>query len=305
MIGHQVALIRREIWEHRSLYVTPMAIASIVTLGTLAALLFASGFASELNAAIFGAQNLAGDGERRLALTAFFVGTSWLFLVALTILIIFYCLDCLYSERKDKSILFWRSLPVTDTETILSKLMMAVLVIPTAFVLAIIATHLINLIITSLWVSSKGGDAGMLIWGSVSIVDNWLAAFIVVIASSIWMSPFIGWFLFISAFAKRSPFLWAFLPLILLPLIEFIVFRSRIFATSVLERGDGIPLFRSMDLESFFDEDHWRLAQESASMMSLIDVGQFLSSSATWGGMVVCGLLSTAAIYVRRYRDDS
>lgn len=305
MIGHQVALIRREIWEHRSLYVTPAAIASIVTLGTLAALLFASGFASELNAAIFGAQNIAGDGERRLALTAFFVGTSWLFLIALTVLSVFYCLDSLYSERKDKSILFWRSLPITDTETVISKLIMAVFIIPTVFVIAIMATHLVNLIITSMWVSSKGGDAGMLIWGSVSLVDNWMAAFVVVTATSIWMSPFIGWFLFVSAYAKRSPFLWAFLPLILIPLIEFIVFRSRVFATSILDRGDNLPLFRAMDLEDFFDEDHWRLAQESASMMGLIDVSQFLSSPATWGGAIVCGLLTTAAIYVRRYRDDS
>ena len=82
MIGNQLALIRREIWEHRSIYVTPAAIAVIVTLGTLAMLLFAGGFAKELDVAIFGAQNLAGDAERQVALTGFFVGTSWLFLFA-------------------------------------------------------------------------------------------------------------------------------------------------------------------------------------------------------------------------------
>ncbi len=76
MIANQLALIKREIWEHRSIYVTPVAIASIVSLSVLAMLVFASGFAKELDIAIFGASNLAGEGERKAALTAFFVGTS-------------------------------------------------------------------------------------------------------------------------------------------------------------------------------------------------------------------------------------
>ena len=72
MIKNQLALVRRELWEHRSIFVTPIAIGSIVTLGVLAMLVFASGFAAELDIAIFGAQNLAGDPERKAALTGFF-----------------------------------------------------------------------------------------------------------------------------------------------------------------------------------------------------------------------------------------
>ena len=120
MIAHQLTLIRRELWEHRSIWVTPIAIGALVTLAVMAMLAFASGFAKELDVAIFGAQNLAGEGERRMALTTFFLGTSWIFLLALAILTVFYCLDSLYAERKDKSILFWRSLPVTDAETVIS-----------------------------------------------------------------------------------------------------------------------------------------------------------------------------------------
>ena len=105
MIANQPQLIQREVWEHRSIYVTPLAIGIILTLGTLATLMFAGGFAEVLDAAIVGAQNIAGETERRAALAGFFVGTSWLFLLALLILTIFYTLDCLYAERKDKSIL--------------------------------------------------------------------------------------------------------------------------------------------------------------------------------------------------------
>ena len=305
MIAHQIALLKREVWEHRSIYVTPIAIATIVSLGVLVMLMFASGFAEELDMAIFGAQNIAGDAERGAALTGFFLATSWVFIIALMILTIFYCLDSLYAERKDKSILFWRSLPVTDAETVVSKLLTAVFVIPTATVLGIIATHLVNLIVTSIWVSMKGADAGLLIWGSVELFDNWAAAFIVVIASGIWMSPFIGWFLLVSAYTKRSPLLMAFMPLILIGLLEQIIFRSHVFAENVLGRGDGLPIFRTLDIERFFDKEEWRVAEGALSLLEHLDVVQFLTSPSMWGGLVVCGLLCTGAIYVRRYRDES
>lgn len=304
MITHQLALIRREIWEHRSIYVTPMAIASIVTLGVLAMLIFASGFAAELDAVIFGATNIAGETERKAALTLYFLGTSWLFLVALAILTVFYCLDSLYAERKDKSILFWRSMPVTDAETVISKLIIALLVIPVAAIIGIIVTHLVNLVVTSVWVSMKGGDASLLIWGSVSLLDNWLAAVIAILATGIWMSPFIGWFLFVSAYTKRSPLLMAFMPLFLLALLEKIILRTHVFAEHVLGRGDGMPLIRTDNIKRFFDEEQWRIVEGATSLLVHLDIVRFLTSSATWAGIIVCGLLSTAAIYVRRYRDE-
>lgn len=305
MINHLLALVKREIWEHRSIYVTPIAIATIVTLGVLAMLVFASGFAEELDIGIFGAQNLAGDPERRAVLTAFFLGTSWVFVVALAILTVFYCLDSLYAERKDKSILFWRSLPVTDAETVVSKLIIAIFVLPTVATMGIIATHIINLVVTSIWVSMKGGDASFLIWGSVSIFDNWAAAYIALLAMGIWMSPFIAWFLLVSAYTKRSPLLMAFMPLILIGIIEPIVMGTHVFADKVLARGDDLPLIHTDNLDRFFDEEEWRIAEESISLLGHLDLVMFISSPSTWAGIVVCGLLSFGAIYVRRYRDES
>ena len=305
MIGNQFALLKREAWEHRSIYVTPLAIASIVTLGTLAMLMFAGGFAKELDIAIFGAQNIAGDAERQAALTGFFVGTSGVFLLAAMVLTIFYTLDSLYAERKDKSILFWRSMPVTDAEAVVSKLITAVVVIPLVTVATVIATHIVNLVVTSIWVSAKGADAGHLIWGSVPLLDNWFAALIVTLASAIWMSPFIGWFFFVSAFTKRSPLLMAFMPLVLIPIIEFIFLRSSFFADAVFSRKGMIPLFRGMDMEGFFDEDSLHISEEAVSLLAHLDVVRFLTSPSMWGGLIVCTLFVTAAIYVRRYRDES
>ncbi len=305
MIGHYVALMKREFWEHRSIWVTPVAIASVVTLGTVTALAFAGEFAQELDVAIFGAQNIAGDPERRAVLTGLFLGSSWLFLFGLGILTIFYALDSLYAERKDKSILFWRSLPVTDAETVLSKLLTALVLIPAVAIAGIVATHLLNLIITSIWVSMKGGDAGILIWGSVPLFDNWMAILVAIYGMAIWMSPFVGWFLFVSAYTKRAPLLMAFLPLILIPMIEGIFSRTAHFAEAVWGRGAKIPLFADLDFDRFFDEGHPRVSEEMVSLLNHIDLVKFFTSVDTWLGIVVCGLLTTAAIYVRRYRDES
>ena len=305
MIGNQLALIKREIWEHRSIYVTPIAIAVVVSLLSLAGMVTVSAFDKEVNMALFGAANIAGDAERRAALTVFFLGTSWVFLFALAILMAFYTLDCLYAERKDKSILFWRSLPVTDAETVVSKLLTAIIVLPLVTVAAIIVTHLVNLVITTVWVTVKGGSAAHLVWGSVPLFDNWAAALIFTMAWAIWTSPFIGWFLFVSAFTKRSPLLMAFMPLIIIPIIEWIFFRSKMFASAVFERGKMIALFREMDIEHFFDEEHMKVNEAVVSLLAHIDVGSFLVSPSVWAGIVVCGLFVTAAIYVRRYRDES
>jgi len=305
MIGHQLALIRRELWEHRAIYVTPAAIAVIVTLAVLAMLMLASGFAKELNLAFFGAQNIAGDVERRVILTIFFIVTSSVFVVALIFLTVFYSLDSLYAERKDRSILFWRSMPVTDAETVISKLLTATIVIPAITAVGIWVTHLINLIVTSLWVTTKGGDAGILIWGSVSFFDNWLAALVIVVASGLWMSPFIAWFLFVSTWAKRMPIMWAFLPPIVLGLLEWIVFRTEYFVTTIAARGNITPLFDGLSIVQFFEEKPWRDGVENISLLEHMDLLGFVTNPGFWSGLLVCGILTTAAIYVRRFRDDS
>lgn len=305
MISNQMVLIKRELWEHRSVFITPAAISAIMILGALAALMFVGEFQDELNVIIFGAQNLAGDLHRRAFLTAGFAGSSSIFVFALAVLTTFYCLDALYAERKDKSILFWRSLPVTDAETVISKLLTAVFVLPIVMTIGIIVTHLVNLIVFSIWVSSHGASAGTLIWSSVPLFDNWSAALIVLIASGLWMSPFMGWFLFVSAWTKRMPFLVAFLPPIVIALAETIIFRSQYFITAIGERTDMRPLFEVGNLEDFFEEERWQDGMIEVNLLDAINLDGFLTNPGLWGGFAVCALFVTGAIYVRRYRDES
>jgi len=306
MIGNQLALLRREVWEHRSIWITPAAVALVITLLTLAMFVAASKFGDITDMAIIGASNV-GDNERRMALLGTLLGYTSVFLIAMWFLTIFYCLDALYAERKDKSILFWRSLPITDAETVISKLLTAVVLIPLVTFVAVAVSHLVNLILISLWINFEGGSPGHLIWGSVPLFDTWLAMLIVLLAIPLWLSPLLGWFLFVSAWTKRSPLLTAFLPIAVLPILEYVILRTHMLWDAILTRlsMQFMPLF-SIDPDLIFDEDNFRnLRLEDLSILHLLDLGKLLSSVELWLGLIVCGLFATAAVYVRRYRDDT
>jgi ABC-2 type transport system permease protein len=307
MIESQIALIRRELWEHRAIYVTPLVIALIVCLMSVTGQVTVSGFDHAVDIGILGATNL-GTNERAAAITVLMISLSSTFVFAMWILATFYSLDALYAERKDRSILFWRSIPLTDFETVLSKLLTALVVIPLITFAVIVGTHLIVLLTTSVWLGARGANPWYLIWAAAPFFDNWTATLVFLLALSLWLSPFVGWFLFVSAFTKRSPLLTASLPIAILPLLEKIVFKTSVFAEAFFVRSVKMPLFSGLDnLDLLFQEGKdFRMAGEaSLSLLSLLDLGRFFSSAGLWSGLVVCGLFATAAIYVRRYRDDS
>lgn len=308
MIQTQVALLRRELWEHRSIYVVPAVLALIVTLTSVTGQVAISSFDQQIDIAILGAANL-GENERATAINLLMIAVSWIFVLTMLVLVYFYALDALYAERKDKSILFWRSLPVTDAETVLSKLATAALVIPAVTFAGIALTHVLVLSVSSVWVGMRGADAWNLIWSAAPILENWTATFVVTAALSVWTSPFVGWFLFVSAFAKRSPFLLAVLPLIVLPMLERILLGSSVFAGMLLARVPfKVPVIREFTTDNFRIENEdqlMELAQSGVSLLSLLDIGRFVASPSVWLGLIVCGLFCTAAIYVRRYRDES
>jgi len=123
----------------------------------------------------------------------------------------------------------------------------------------------------------------------------------------IWMAPLLGWFLFISAWAKRGPLLRAVLPIAILPILEYIVFRTWTLGEAILTRLSIItmPMFDSISKSGFDEDDLQSMLSENISLVSWLDYGKFLTSIEVWVGLIVCGLFVTAAIYVRRYRGES
>jgi len=310
MMNQQLALVRREIWEHRSIWVTPAAVAAVVTLLVVAMVVAIGAFGEAMNADIGKVADMtAPENVRRAALAGWMVGNTTVFIMAMWFLTIFYCLDALYAERKDKSILFWRSLPITDAETVISKLLVVFVAIPLATFVAVVVAHLLSLIILSIWLATEGANPGRMIWGAVPLFDTWGAILSVLLAMPIWQAPLLGWFLLVSAWAKRGPLLRAVLPIAMLPILEYIVFRSWTLGEAILTRLrlDAIPLFDGMKQisHSFDESDLQSMLTENLSLVSWLDYGAFFSSFQVWAGIVVCGLFVSGAIYLRRYRDDA
>ncbi len=302
MMANQLALVKRELWEHRSIYVAPAVIALLVALMAITGQVTVSTNDEAVDLAVLGASHL-GEAHRAAMLSTLMALVGGLFAISMVILTVFYTLDALFAERKDRSILFWRSLPVTDTETVVSKLLMAMLVIPLMTVAAVIVTQVIVLGCASIWVAGRGGDAWHLIWSAVPFADVWLTTAVFFLALPLWLAPFIGWFLLVSAYARRSTLLVAFLPLLILPMLEKSLLGTTLFSEAFFVRSVQMPLFRDVDLGSFALLG----GQEgfSFALLSQLDVVGFLTNPGLWLGLVVCGLLSGAATYLRRYRDDS
>jgi len=308
MIEGQAILVRRELWEHRSILVTPAVIALLVSLMAVTGHVTISAFNEQVvDVAILGASNL-GPVERSAAINVMMIGISSLFALAMSVLTFFYTLDALYAERKDRSILFWRSIPCTDSETVLSKLTVAIVVIPLLTMAAIVVTHLVVLAVTGIWVEIRGANAWHLLWSTAPYLDNWIATLVVLLALPLWQAPFVGWFLFVSAFARRSPFLMAVLPILILPMLEKTLFGSTLLAQAFFVRSANVPLFRGLRTgDLFFYEGPGVPGIEASgfALLPLLDLSRFLLSPGLWLGLVVCGLFTSAAIYVRRYRDES
>ena len=306
MIATQIALIRRELWEHRSIIVTPIVIGLILSLGVLMTEGMLTAHTEEVDIGIATMSNLGDESHRSAVINGLLFIPSVIILIGMSILVIFYSLDALYAERKDKSILFWRSLPVTDAETVISKALTGALVIPLISFAAIIATQLISMLLSSIWIMIEGGNAIHLIWAPASLLSLWAATLAGILMLSLWLSPFLGWFLFVSAFAKRMPLLLAALPIVMLPMLENWIFGSKMFFEAFFVRTvEPIRDAAEAAKASFEISENLRVSSFIANPWQAIDFGNFFAKPDLWAGLIVSAIFITAAVYVRRYRDES
>src|SRR5262249_43164219 len=125
---------------------------------------------------------------------------------------VFYCLDALHGERRDRSILFWKSLPVSDLTTVLSKVIIPLAVLPLIILTIIVATQLIMLFWTSILLIGHGMSPGST-WTTIPWIQNWMILIYGLVMIALWHAPIYGWALLISSVVRHAAFLWAVLPL--------------------------------------------------------------------------------------------
>ena len=266
--------IRRELWENRSIYIAPLAVAAVTLFGYLIASI---GYAVSTN-------NLA---QRRAALeepynfaTALIMGTAF-------VVSIFYSLEALHSERRDRSILFWKSLPVSDLTTVLSKASIPLIVLPLLAFATVVATVLIMLLLTT--VVLMGGGVGVAtIWKPELYQMALMLFYHLITVHVLWYAPLYGWLLLVSAWARRAAFLWAVLPPAALCAVEKIAFNTTHFATMLQKRFEGgaeavtAPGTLPMD------------------PMTHLTPGHFISSPGLWIGLIIAAGFLAAAVRLRR-----
>ena len=174
----------------------------------------------------------------------------------LTIILVsvFYCLDALHSERRDRSILFWKSLPVSDVTTVLAKASIPLIILPLLAFAVTIVLQWFMLLVSSAVLLVSGQSVGML-WRSMPLASMWLLLlYHLFTGHAIWPFPIYCWLLLVSGWARRATFLWAALPLVAIVGVEGIVFRTSHFAELIGRRflGDAPAMQmgpRSMGLD--------------------------------------------------------
>lgn len=205
--------------------------------------------------------------------------------VILWFVIFIYLLDSLYRDRKDRSILFWKSLPVSDTLTILSKLLTGLLVVPLIYLAGVAVLQLFGLIMLTLGTLGTEISAWEVLWAPADVFANWFRYIAAVVFYSVWALPFFGWLLAVSAFAKSVPLVWA----LGVPLAVSITERIFTGQTSLSDwiSNHTIPV-------RFLSSEHFSFSAIPDQVFSL----QMLSA------IVVGGALVSLAIFLRGRADE-
>jgi ABC-2 type transport system permease protein len=273
----------RELWENRSIYVAPASVAGVILLGAL----ISSGHlpGRRRNAM------LLDEVRRRAAIELPYNIVAMMLIVTAFIVGFFYCLDALYGERRDRSILFWKSLPVSDLTTVLSKIIIPLAILPAIVFVIVVVTQFCMLLISSA-VLMPSGLAGTT-WENFNPVRESVVLFYGLIVIALWHAPIYGWALLISGIARRATFLWAVLPPLAIGIFEKVTFNTSYF-TSMLKS-------RLLDAgnTAFNFQMHRSI---SIDLMTQLTPGRFLMTPGLWIGLLFAAGFVIAAVQLRRYR---
>jgi ABC-2 type transport system permease protein len=276
-------LVRRELWENRSIYVAPLIVAAVVLFGS-----FVSSFHLPDRRRL---AMLLDPAQRRAAIEMPYDIAAMIIILTAFVVGIFYCLDALYGERRERSILFWKSLPVSDLTTVLSKAAIPLVVLPLIIFLIIVATQFGMMLISSAALMPSG-LAGTT-WVNFNLFQQSLILLYSLIVIALWHAPIYGWALLISGWARRATFLWAVLPLLAIGVLEKIAFDTTHFVSMLKDR-----VFGAGDT-AFAFHPHRGVAIDSLLQLT---PGRYLATPGLWIGLIVAAALVAAAVRLRRYR---
>ena len=276
--------VRRELWENRYVYLAPLGVAALFLFGHLIGMIHLPAEMRQLSSA---------DPElyREAILRPYNVAAAFM-MGAYILVTLFYCADALHGERRDRSILFWKSLPVSDLTTVLAKASIPFVLLPLlTFAITLVLQFTILLLSSALLLASGLSVASL--WEHLPVVQmSLLLLYHIMTAHALWPAPVYCWLLLVSGWARRAAFLWAALPVLAIAGVEKIAFHTEHFATLVGRRFIGDTTAVGFTPPKIFPTDP----------MTHITPGQFLISPSLWIGLLVAIAFLAAAVRLRRHQ---
>ncbi len=274
------ALAKREVLEHRNLFVGAPAMVALLIL--VASIWVALQLEQAELAAALEYLAILFDGLSPFDMAPFFMLLAIPFFATLYVCSVIYLINTLYQDRKEMSVLFWQSMPVSNLQTVLSKVFTIVVVAPIFYVLIIFALYLIAMIwLTLLGISNDINLVGIG-WMFLAALTSLLFIYISAFVTSLWLLPSMGWLLLFSAFAKKTPLLWAAGVFILVGFLEDFVFGTQYLANWVESRAANPNQYFIFDFQSVFEK--------------LFNYDMLF-------GLLVGSILLAGAVYMRRFID--
>jgi ABC-2 type transport system permease protein len=281
--------IRRELWENRSIYIAPLAAAVVYFFGYLISLIWGPHSMRAMGTT---------DSAPQIVVLAMPYSHAAMLLMATGFLVgIFYALDALHGERRDRSILFWKSLPVSDLTSVLSKASIPLVILPLlVFMITVVLQIVMRLLNTAAMLWSSRSVAP--VWTQLPLFQMELVLLYSLIVLALWHAPLYMWFLLVSGWARRATFLWAVFPPLALAAVEYVAFHSHYFGSVLLDRlvGFAAGAFDLTDKNGVALDAHFIPLEQLAP-------GRFLSSPSLWLGLVFAAIFFVAAVRLRRYRE--
>ena len=275
----------RELWENRSIYIAPLIVAGVQVFGFA---ISAIGLAERRRAALA----LGDPVKLRAGMEQPYDIAAMMMIFTVFIVGVFYCLDALHGERRDRSILFWKSLPVSDLTAVLSKVTIPLVVLPVICFALVVCVQLIMVLETSVVLISHGMSPATT-WTFIPFFQDWLVLLYGLITISLWHAPIYGWLLLVSGWARRATFLWAVLPFIAIQILEKIAFGTAHFRAFLGHRLFGF----APHAFGFHGEGH-----PTIDSLAQLTPGRYLASPGLWLGLLAAAAFLAAAVRLRRYR---
>jgi ABC-2 type transport system permease protein len=323
-------LLRREFWEHKGGFVWAPLVAAlimVVLVGGVVGYGIASGkmHGDSISIQVDGeevhntaiAKVVTVEKRAQMASLAAnnYIAVGAPIFIVLPIVAFFYCLAALYDDRRDRSILFWKSLPISDADTVLSKLVTVLVVAPLITIGVATAAALAILLFAGIATSYHGVS----LFGAVLTNVNFYLAPLYLVGMLpvyiLWALPTAGWLMLVSSWAKSKVFLWAVgVPLIAAVLLKWLDFLLGMTA-GVTIHADWIinnvleTILLGLIPGTWFMNAGGELPIPTHSGVDMLTMLGYswstLAKPALWAGVVAGVAMIVAAIRLRRWRDEA